>query len=164
EKLMETVTQGYLRALGEADPERRSQIWSLLGTAEATLYEQFNRFAREFARTDGAETRVGRLPVCIPYLERLLPKLSFDMRDALQIHAAGIERVARNEAGKPPRDKAYTLSAELFLMQHTCHWFCKSRTVASARMLARHKTSYEQLVASVSPATRVVYCELVGRG
>ena len=33
------------------------------------------------------------------------------------------------------------MSAELFLMQHTCHWYCRSRAVASARMLARHKTS-----------------------
>jgi hypothetical protein len=48
-------------------------------------------------------------------------------------------------------------------MQHTCHWFCKSKTVASARMLARHKTSYEQLVAAVGPDTRAAYCELVGR-
>jgi hypothetical protein len=58
---------------------------------------------------------------------------------------------------------AFTMSAELFLMQHTCHWFCKSKTVASARMLARHKTSYEQLVASVAPDTRTAYCALVGR-
>jgi len=28
------VTDGYLRALDESDEERRSQIWSLLATAE----------------------------------------------------------------------------------------------------------------------------------
>jgi hypothetical protein len=43
------------------------------------------------------------------------------------------------------------MSAELFLMQHSCHWFCKSKAVASARMLVRHKTSHEQLIAAVSP-------------
>jgi hypothetical protein len=58
---------------------------------------------------------------------------------------------------------AFTISAELFLMQHTCHWFCKSKTVASARVLARHKTTYEQLVAAVAPDTRAAYCALVGR-
>jgi hypothetical protein len=62
----------------------------------------------------------------------------------------------------PAKATAFTVSAELFLMQHTCHWFCKSRTVASARMLARHKTSHEQLVASVSPQTRAAYFALLG--
>lgn len=31
------------------------------------------------------------------------------------------------------------------MMQHTCHWYCRSKSVASARMLASHRTSYEQL-------------------
>ena len=53
------------------------------------------------------------------------------------------------------------MSAELFLMQHTCHWFCKSKTVASARMMARHQTTYAQLVAAVSPETRRAYGNLV---
>ena len=54
------------------------------------------------------------------------------------------------------------MSAELFLMQHTCHWFCRSKAVASARMLARHKTSYAQLLDAVSPATRRAYRALTG--
>ena len=53
------------------------------------------------------------------------------------------------------------MSAELFLMQHTCHWFCKSKTVASARLMARHKTTYEQVLASVAPATRDAYQKLL---
>ena len=64
--------------------------------------------------------------------------------------------------GRSPRDKAFTMSAELFLMQHTCHWFCKSKTVASARLMARHKTTYEQVLASVAPATRDAYRALTG--
>ncbi|MDB5878990.1 MAG: hypothetical protein JWQ41_2404, partial [Variovorax sp.] len=51
---------------------------------------------------------------------------------------------------------------ELFLMQHTCHWFCRSKTVASARMMARHQTSYALLLDSVSPTTRAAYQTLVG--
>jgi hypothetical protein len=54
------------------------------------------------------------------------------------------------------------MSAELFLLQHTCHWYCKSKTVASARMLARHQTSYDQLLAAVSPETRNAYRTLTG--
>ena len=52
EKLMETVTDGYLRALGEADPERREQIWHHLDAAEVRLSEQFSQFSVEFARLD----------------------------------------------------------------------------------------------------------------
>ena len=35
EKLMEALTDGYLRALSESTDERRSQIWSLLSTTES---------------------------------------------------------------------------------------------------------------------------------
>ncbi|MDZ4361403.1 MAG: hypothetical protein U1B84_34175, partial [Variovorax sp.] len=64
---------------------------------------------------------------------------------------------------RSPKSKAFTMSAELFLMQHTCHWFCKSKAVASARMLTRHQTSYEQLLEAVSPETRNAYRALVGQ-
>ncbi|MCH8856182.1 MAG: hypothetical protein IIA03_08100, partial [Proteobacteria bacterium] len=47
EKLMENLTQGYLRALGEDDSDRRAQIWSMLGTAEQELSSQFSRFAED---------------------------------------------------------------------------------------------------------------------
>ena len=46
-------------------------------------------------------------------------------------------------------------------MQHSCHWFCRSRAVASARMLARHKTSYAHLLACVAPQTRAAYQALI---
>lgn len=162
EKLLETLTQGYLRALGEPDAERRSQIWALLESTESQLSDQFSRFAAEFARVDAPLARVSRLPVGLPFALQLFPAASFDMRQALAVHAQGIARVARNEAGRTPRDKAFMMTAELFLMQHTCHWFCKSRTVASARMAARHQTPHAQLVASVSPETRAAYTALVG--
>jgi len=42
-------------------------------------------------------------------------------------------------------------------MQHSCHWFCRSKTIASARMLAQHKTRYEQALQAVSPETRQAY-------
>lgn len=163
EKLMETLTEGYLRALGEADPERRAQIWALLDSTEQSLCRQFQRFTTEFAQLDEAQTRVSTLPVGLPLADRLLPRATFDLRKALAIHARGLANAAANRLGQSPRDKAYTLSAELFLMQHTCHWFCKSKAVASARLLARHKTSYEQVLAAVAPDTREAYLALVGR-
>ena len=163
EKHMETLTQGYLRALAEEDTQRREQIFNLLRTTEQALGSQFERFAAGFARVDETQARVSTLPVALPFAARWLPAATFDMREALAIHARGISRAVDDASHVSQRAKAYTLSAEMFLMQHTCHWYCKSRTIASARMLARHKTSYEQLVAAVSPATRASYCKLVGR-
>ena len=163
ENLMETLTEGYLRCLGEDDAARRQQIWSLLDSTEQKLSAQFDSFAAEFARVDEAQARVSKLPLAIPFAHKLFPAATFDFRQAIAIHARGIAEVMRNDSGRTAKAKAFTMSAELFLMQHSCHWFCKSKTVASARMLARHKTSYEQLLDAVSPATRRAYVALTGQ-
>ncbi len=160
EQLMEQLTQGYLRALGEEDAERRTQIWNLLATSEAALCEQFNRFATEFAQVQEAQARVSKLPL-LPVLHKLAPGYTFDLRQALRIHAQGITQAVENRLNQPLKDKAFTLSAELFLMQHSCHWFCRSQTVASARMMMRHQTSYAQLIDAVSPETRHAYKALL---
>jgi hypothetical protein len=160
ENLMETLTEGYLRCLGEDDAARRQQIWSLLDSTEQKLSAQFDSFAADFARVDEAQARVSKLPLILPFMHKLFPAATFDFRQVLAIHARGIAEVMRNESGRTPKAKAFTMSAELFLMQHSCHWFCKSKTVASARMLARHKTSYEQLLDAVSPQTRRAYVAL----
>lgn len=162
EKLMESLTEGYLRALGEDDPQRREQIWNLLHISEVQLAEQFTRFATEFAAVDAAQARVSTLAIGLPYAAQLFPAATFDLRKVLSVHANGIASVVANTAQRPVKDKAYTLTAELYLMQHSCHWFCKSRALASARLLARHKTSYEQVLAAVSPQTRKAYGTLVG--
>ena len=163
EKLMETLTQGYLRALDQSDLARRTQIWTLLATSETQLAGQFARFASGFALVNEAHARVSTLPVGIPYITKLLPAASFDVRQAFVIHAQGISEAATNATNRSPRDKAFVLSAELFLMQHTCHWFCRSKTVASARLLMQHQTTYEQVLASVGERTRLAYGALVGQ-
>ncbi|GAC1358770.1 MAG: hypothetical protein NVSMB34_13620 [Variovorax sp.] len=162
EKLMESLTEGYLRWLEEDDPQRREQIWRLLNTAEEALAIQFNSFAKAFSRVSEADARVSKFAVAVPWAHRLFPGATFDLRQAFAIHAEAISDAAGNQLGRTSKSKAFTMSAELFLMQHTCHWFCKSKTVASARMLARHKTSYEQLIAAVAPATRRAYGALTG--
>ncbi len=157
EKLMAHLTEGYLRALGEPDLARRAQIWQLLDTTEAALCEQFNRFVLAFSKVEESQTRVSRLTLALPHADKLFPQATFDLRKVLSIHAQGLTQAVQNSANRSPKDKAYTLSAELFLMQHTCHWFCRSRAVASARVLARHQTSHSQLVQAVAPATRQAY-------
>lgn len=162
EKLMETLSDGYLRALGEKDAARREQVWALLASSEAQLCSQFSRFVAEFAKVDEVSTRVSKIPVAVPFANQLLPAATFDLRKVFAVHANGLAQAAQNTDGRSPRDKAFTMSAELYLMQHTCHWFCKSKTVASARLMARHKTTYEQVLASVAPATRDAYRALTG--
>ena len=164
EKLMEALTEGYMRALGESSAERRDQVWSLLSTTERQLSEQFSQFAADFAKVSEEDARVSRLPIALPFADKLLPALTFDMRQALAIHAKGIAHVVQNTAHLATKDRAFMMTAELFLMQHTCHWYCKSKTIASARMMARHQTPHEQLVASVSAETRNAYLALIKGG
>lgn len=163
EQLMENLTDGYLRWLGEDDAERKAQVWGVLEGTEQALTGQFTSFAREFQQTEAPLAQVSKLPFALPFAQQLLPGYRlFDVRKAFAIHARGIEASAQNALGLSPKAKAYMMTAELYLMQHTCHWFCRSKTVASARLAARHQSSYEQVLDAVSPQTREAYRALTG--
>jgi len=164
EKLMETLTQGYARALGEEDAARRASIWQLMNGTEDQLAAQFKQLADSMAKVDTLETGVNLWPWPLSEAAPWAPHARFDLRKALKIHAEGLARAASDHDVASAPARAFTLSAELFLMQHTCHWFCKSKTIASARMLVRHKTPYEMVLKSVSPETRRAYSALVGPG
>ncbi|MDM7457119.1 MAG: hypothetical protein P3W97_007700 [Tepidimonas sp.] len=161
ERLMETLLEGYLRALDEQDSARREQIWAQLTATETQLRDQIRRLAADVQQIWPDDALVSTLPIALPRAHKFFPRATFDLRRALAIHAAGIEAVVANQAGLSRRDQAYRLSAEMLLLQHTCHWFCRSRTVASARMLARHKTDHSQVVQAVSPQTREAYQKLI---
>lgn len=162
ESLMENLTQGYLRALSEDDPARREQIWGVLAPSEGSIASQLSRFAADFAKVDAPNARVSKLALALPWAASWLPGWTFDVRQLFAVHAQGVADAVANRVERSPRDKAFTLSAELFLLQHTCHWYCRSRTVASARLLGRHQTRHEQVLASVSPQTRQAYAVLTG--
>ena len=162
EKLMATLSEGYLRALGEDGAQRQQQVWDHLHPTEQALCEQFDRFASRIASADTQRTRVSTLAWALPWAQQLFPGASFDLRKAIAIHAHGIRRVVEADPSMPGKRRAYTLSAEMFLMQHTCHWFCKSKAVASARLWVRHKTRYEQLFDAVTPETARAYRALLG--
>ena len=162
EKLMETVVDGYLRALGESDPERSTQVWNMLGQAETTLNGQIQAFVAAFDKVDAALARFSTLPLAIPFAGKLFPSATADFRSLLRIHAAGVEAVVNKQTDLPQKDRAFMLTAELLLLQHSCHWFCRSKALASARTMARHKTSHAQALASVSSATRNAYTQLLG--
>lgn len=159
ERLMQQLTEGYLRALGETDAQRQAQVWQLQEPAEQQLVRQFQDFARSFAQLPAPQART--LKLALPGLDRVWPQATFDTRRVLQVHADGLARAVANAAALSPKDKAFTVMAEMFLMQHSCHWFCRSKTIASARMLAQHKTHYEQALAAASPETRQAYLAVV---
>lgn len=161
EPLMETLIQGYMRALGEAQPERQAQVWQHFAASEERLSEQLQRLADALASADAASARVSTWPIAVPYAAAWWPAATFDLRQALRIHAQGISEVVRNSANRNPKDRAYTLYAEMLLLQHTCHWYCRSYAIASARLLARHQTPYAKVVESVSIGTRKAYMQLI---
>lgn len=158
EKNIETLSQGYSRALGESDPARSEQVWGVLRGTEDILCRQVRKLAEDFAGVEPTATRVSKFPIWLPRSPAL--DRSFDMREALHMHARGICRSVE-EQGASPKDRAFAILAEMLLMQHTCHWYCRSKSVASARMLATHRTSHEQLVEAVLPQTRQEYLALV---
>lgn len=164
ESLMETLTQGYLRAMGETDPERRRGVWNILAQHEQTLARQLEQLVHEVGKADGADWRASTLPVNLPLAMHWLPRACFDLRALLQVHARGVTSGITNGAGLTERDRAFRLTAELLLLQHSCHWFCRSKTVATGRMLARHQTHYRQLLDAVAPATRSAYLRALGAG
>ncbi|NVO05487.1 MAG: hypothetical protein HXX19_05870 [Rhodoferax sp.] len=162
EKLMETVVDGYLRALGESDAGRSTQVWNMLGQAETTLVGQIQAFVAAFDKVDAAQARFSTLPLAIPFAAKLFPRATADFRALLRIHAAGVAAVVGNQAALAQKDRAFMLTAELLLLQHSCHWFCRSKALASARTLARHHTPHAQALASVSAGTREAYTRLLG--
>ena len=163
EQLIAELMEGYLRAMGEKDADRSATLWQDLSATESRLNEQMQAFAADLSGVWGERVRVSRLPFSLPMATRLFPSLGFDLRALVQLHARAVDSALRNEAGLSRRDRAFRLSAELLLFQHSCHWFCRSLTLASARLLARHRTAYAQVVESVAPETRQAYLALVGR-
>ena len=163
EKLMANLMEGYLRVIGEKDAQRREQIWPVLANTESSLVSQFQRFAEEFATLPAEQTRASTLPLALPYMTRVLPSATMDVREAMKLHAQALAATRVGDAADEEERKrrAFTMTAELMLMQHTCHWFCRSRTVASMRLLARHKTAYEQVLQSVAPGTLKAYEKLM---
>ena len=159
EKHMEQLTSAYMRALGESDLSRQTQILQLQEQAEQQLVADFQNLAHAFAKLPAPVTR--GFKIALPFVDQLSPKATFDMRKMLQTHAKGIEQAVENRAGFPLKERAFRLMGEMFLMQHSCHWFCKSKTIASARMVARHQTRYEQALQAVSPETRQAYLAVI---
>lgn len=161
---MAQLTDGYLRALGESDPERSTPIWQNLVATEQALQSELQQLNDDLQDVWGERLRVSRWPVSVPMATRLFPQHSFDFKALVALHATGFSQAQQNADGLSPRDRAFRATAELLLFQHSCHWFCRSKNLASARVLARHRTAYAQVLAAVGPATRAAYLRLTQGG
>lgn len=157
ESHMETLTTTYARAIQEHTESRQFQVLATVNQTEQAVASQMQRLAQAMKKESEAATLMGILAFNLPFLTQLFPRIKRDFRQLLQIHAAGLRYVADNEANWSPKDRAYHLSAELYLFQHSCHWFCKSRPVADARLMVRHKIDHKKVLASVSEPTRLAY-------
>lgn len=162
EQLMRELNAGYMRALSEPSSARQSQIWQLMNTSEHLLAEQFRQLAIEFSKADGDTTRASLLSIGLPWMDHIFPDATFDMRKLLNMHAECIA-YAVNDTELTAKERARNILAEIYLMQHSCHWFCKSKTVASARLLAQHQTTYDALLATLTSRTRSMYTAVVNR-
>ncbi|HLR77906.1 MAG TPA: hypothetical protein VK062_02545 [Burkholderiaceae bacterium] len=157
EKHMQTLTEGYSRAIHESDPDRQIQIFKTFADTENAVARQVQALSASIHNEQEQSTRMGVLPFCIPYVEVAFPFLTRDFRRLLQIHATGLQHIVDNNDQLSVKDRAFHLSAELYLLQHSCHWFCKSRAVADARLVVRHKVNYQKVLESVSDVTRLGY-------
>ncbi|WP_322994424.1 hypothetical protein [Castellaniella sp.] len=157
ERHMETLTQGYTRAINEKETSRQLQVLAGFAQTEHAVAAQMRTLADAMHAENAQDTRMGILSFCLPYIERFLPASTRDFRALLEIHATGLRHVVDNENHWSPKDRAYHLSAELYLMQHSCHWYCKSRAVADVRLAGRHRVKHQKVLESVSEATRQAY-------
>lgn len=161
EKNMETLATGYMRALAETDPERSEPIWRMLEATENALVQQLERLAKSLLSLTPMQARISRWSLALPMATRLFPNATIDLREAVHIHAQGFAQGVTNAEGLSRKQQARRLLAEMLLFQHTCHWYCRSKSVASARLLVRHQTTHEQALALVSPQTRRAYQALL---
>lgn len=157
EKHLETLTQGYVRAISSDTESRQLQILDSFAQTEHAVASQIQSLSHNIQQENAINTSMGILSFCVPYIELIAPSLCRDFRQLLQIHAQGIQFVVDNSPNWSPKERAFHLSAEIYLFQNSCHWFCKSRTIANARLQVQHKVSFQKTVESVSDKTRAAY-------
>lgn len=158
ERHMETLTQGYTRAIHEDNESRQRQVLDTFTQTENVVAANVHTLAESMQKESTEDTAMGTFAFCVPYIERCVPATALrDFRILLRIHATGLRATIDNQAELDPKTRAFHIAAELYLLQHSCHWFCKSRGVADARLLLRHKVEHKKVLESVSAVTRTAY-------
>lgn len=139
--------------------ESFSSVLETFAQTERTVAAQAQSLADAMQKESVQASSISALSFYVPYAERFLPAKTRDFQKLLRIHAAGLRHVVDNENQHDMKTRAYHLSAELYLLQHSCHWFCKSRAVADARLVLRHQVNHQKVLDSVSAVTRSSYLQ-----
>src|SRR5690606_14136752 len=106
ERHMETLTQGYSRAIREETESRQLQVLDTFSQTERAVAAQVQALADAMQKESAQASGMGAFRFCIPYDERLFPSLARDFRALLRIHAAGLRHVVDNEGSWSPKDRA----------------------------------------------------------
>src|SRR5690606_29054101 len=99
ERHMETLTEGYTRAIGEEAETRQLQVLDMLAQTERAVAIQVRSLANAVQKENLQAASVSTLSLCVPYVERFLPVVTRDFRELLHIHATGLRHVVDNEEG-----------------------------------------------------------------
>ena len=157
DKALERLVRETMTGLNHSDEDKRAHHWRCASQACDDLVVALQRALDDMGQGFAPMARGSRLAVALPYAEQWLPGMAFDVRRLLAVHVQGLARMQTEEAANEPKTQAFMRLAEAMLLQHSCHWYCRSKTVASARLLAQHQTRYEQVLESVHPATHTAY-------
>ena len=93
ERHMETLTQGYTRAIRADTESRQLQVLETFAQTEQAVAAQMRTLADSMKKEDAQATGMGVLRACVPHIERFLPAMTRDFRTLLQIHARGFRHV-----------------------------------------------------------------------
>src|SRR5690606_33599134 len=106
ERHMETLTQGYTRAIQSEGESRQLQVLETFAQTEQAVAAQVRSLADAMQKESAEATSICTLSLCVPYIERFLPTLTRDFRKLLHIHARGLRHVVDNEGGLDPKSRA----------------------------------------------------------
>lgn len=162
EEPMAQLMTGLMAALDQPEAAQREAAWRALAPLEARLNQLLRRLALDIASLPEPLARLSRIPLGLPWATQWGAQC-VDLRKLIALHAHAIERACLHGV-RSPAQRAHTLLAELMLLQHTCHWYCRSQMVAGARLVARHHTSTAQVIDAVDGQTRRDYRALVAPG
>ncbi len=123
ERHLETLTQGYTRAIHETTEARQLQVLESFAQAEQTVAAQAQALADAMQTESAPATCMSLLPIYIPYATRFLPIPTRDFRQVLRIHATGLRHMADNAGGwgrqdarLPPFGRTVPAAAQLPLV------------------------------------------------
>ena len=104
----------------------------MLESTETRLVQQLEQLGKDIQRLTPEQARVSRLPMALPLATRMWSSASFDLRAAMRLHAEGFAAGVEQAGHLPRKQQARQLLAEMFLFQHTCHWYCRLNWCAVA--------------------------------